>query len=784
MARLRNSVGYLFLFICSVFATEISASSGQVCRKEKNTRGRHFLVTFPPFYSGGSDKECIIYIASEGHGNALITKHVDQTTTQIGNYNLSKGVVHVKIDCASIIQSSVGRKIKVIEVETTTDVAVYAAGYKLHSAATYVVFPSKTLANSYVIPTYKTVSSNWYNYILITSLNNDTTITVTNFNGNHSEKLNKLESYTQRTAQDPNVSSVTSNKAINILYGCMCTTVPSRLGIDCDGLYDSQVPVRYFGTTFIISPVIPKSGYAVRLYANTTSATVSVKYSNTTSQGSVSFTGMHELQFGTDATVITSDKPLNVIQYGYTAKRSDHVDYGDAFMASVPAVTHFSNNYVFPTPFPDKNFTYRIAVTIQNNHFNGLLLDGRNVSSMNNQGTWTPPSPFNNFTIVTLELSPGNHILNHLSQDARFSVLLYGLKQKYGFGLYLGFSFADKDSEYTCENGGYISGEGNCTCLNGFTGHNCEHNIDECSSNPCKNGARCVDGIASYKCVCNSGYTGSNCGTDIDDCYTSPCMNGATCVDGVSRYSCVCKHGYTGHNCQTDIDECSSNPCMNDGTCTDEISSYRCACRPGYTGQNCETSLQTKDLTCFSCDYTSAPSYCDNIEYCSGDKMCFIERLTHSQGYQYYKSGCKDRQICSQESQADAQSGKSCLQCCEGSFCNSQGCGDHGLPPIGTRGPLCLDCSFVSDPKLCHKVAFCSSDEKCHIEEVGWGSNFIYHLGCKSSHECAFEESNRMVSSNTITSRSLPACEMCCDADFCNRNCTKHDTDNQQAIIG
>ena len=33
-----------------------------------------------------------------------------------------------------------------------------------------------------------------------------------------------------------------------------------------------------------------------------------------------------------------------------------------------------------------------------------------------------------------------------------------------------------------------------------------------------------------YNCDCASGYTGGNCQTDIDECRGNPCMNGATCT--------------------------------------------------------------------------------------------------------------------------------------------------------------------------------------------------------------------------------------------------------------
>ena len=35
--------------------------------------------------------------------------------------------------------------------------------------------------------------------------------------------------------------------------------------------------------------------------------------------------------------------------------------------------------------------------------------------------------------------------------------------------------------------------------------------IDDCATNPCRYGARCVDKVNSYQCVCKSGYSGVNC---------------------------------------------------------------------------------------------------------------------------------------------------------------------------------------------------------------------------------------------------------------------------------
>ena len=37
------------------------------------------------------------------------------------------------------------------------------------------------------------------------------------------------------------------------------------------------------------------------------------------------------------------------------------------------------------------------------------------------------------------------------------------------------------------------------------------------------------DNVASYTCVCEAGWTGANCDQNINDCDPNPCQNGATC---------------------------------------------------------------------------------------------------------------------------------------------------------------------------------------------------------------------------------------------------------------
>ena len=70
-------------------------------------------------------------------------------------------------------------------------------------------------------------------------------------------------------------------------------------------------------------------------------------------------------------------------------------------------------------------------------------------------------------------------------------------------------------------------------------GTHCELNVDDCASNPCKNGGQCVDGVAEYECRCLPGFQGLRCEIDTDECQSAPCHNNGTCVEHVNSFTLV-----------------------------------------------------------------------------------------------------------------------------------------------------------------------------------------------------------------------------------------------------
>jgi len=108
----------------------------------------------------------------------------------------------------------------------------------------------------------------------------------------------------------------------------------------------------------------------------------------------------------------------------------------------------------------------------------------------------------------------------------------------------------------------------------------------------CRNGATCKNTIGGYNCICVNGWTGHDCSENIDDCNDAACLNGATCHDRVGSFYCQCPPGKTGLLCHLN-DACTSNPCHEGAICeTSPIDgSYQCSCPAGFKGANCTDDI-------------------------------------------------------------------------------------------------------------------------------------------------------------------------------------------------
>ena len=102
--------------------------------------------------------------------------------------------------------------------------------------------------------------------------------------------------------------------------------------------------------------------------------------------------------------------------------------------------------------------------------------------------------------------------------------------------------------------------------------------------------------IRTYIC---SGWTGVNCESDIDECESTPCQNNATCNNLAGSFNCTCDTGYVGDVCHS-TDPClDSDVCNDRGECSfdvDDVSrnaTASCECDDGWLPPNCLQAVST-----------------------------------------------------------------------------------------------------------------------------------------------------------------------------------------------
>ncbi|XP_017340122.1 protein kinase C-binding protein NELL2 [Ictalurus punctatus] len=277
-----------------------------------------------------------------------------------------------------------------------------------------------------------------------------------------------------------------------------------------------------------------------------------------------------------------------------------------------------------------------------------------------------------------------------------------------------------------CLNGGTCISPNTCVCTQGFTGHKCEKDIDECTEGfvRCDSRATCVNLPGWYHCECRDGYhdngmftaNGGSC-EDIDECKAgrNTCANDTVCFNLDGGYDCRCPHG---HNCTGDCIHDSKVKHNGQIWVLDNDRCSVCSCQMGQ--------VMCRRMVC-DCENPTVDLFC-----CPECDPRLSSQCLHQNGFVTYSSGDTWTENCQQ------------CQCLQGEvdcwplLCPPAHC-DFTMVPEGECCPRC-----VTDPCLAQSVR--NDVTKTCEDEHGImrfsGSSWVKHgtectlCQCKNGHIC------------------------------------------------
>jgi hypothetical protein len=378
-----------------------------------------------------------VTITSAQNENPLYTTHVKAGETV--QYNVPNSL--------RITQRGTGKK--GVEINATNDIAVIVL---LQSDQTgsinsdaFIALPTEVLGRKYVVSTWE--DNYGSQQIVVISCYDETVVHIelrmsqaginydgrSYFHGNTlSVTLDKLgTSYVFRSTADFSGTVITADKPIAVISGQLNAAV--SYSNDYDTLASFLVPVKNWGTEFILSPVgMADVGDIFRVFASHSDTIVKHGNSKTVLQPG---TYVQLDQGSSKASFVNCSKQCQVTQYTKQRSRINVYSYAGPSMINLPSIEQFLPSYYVVLLAKEMYARHSITLVIKQYAKDGLLMNGKPLSGL----SWSTVKN-TKYCWALIDIYDNKYI-THKIPGVTFGLLVFGAHNRISYGYPGGFTF-------------------------------------------------------------------------------------------------------------------------------------------------------------------------------------------------------------------------------------------------------------------------------------------------------------------------------------------------------
>ena len=246
-----------------------------------------------------------------------------------------------------------------------------------------------------------------------------------------------------------------SNQPIGFMTGHECAEI--QLGEHaCDHIVEQIPPSYTWGYNFFVAPFEERKGYVFKVWPRYNSTSFKMYCSNETNFNVSNFqfneTNVDNRQrFELNSQsycCIQSDRPLLVMQYGFSDEHDNNIQFGDPNMVLIAPISQYLNQHIFTTNVSmytseNDDFTsHYISVTVLTRYFvpNAILLDG--IPLEPNVTKWSIINCSQNDPCgygISRRVNIGTHTVQHTNPNASINVVVYGWRIEKGYAYPAGY---------------------------------------------------------------------------------------------------------------------------------------------------------------------------------------------------------------------------------------------------------------------------------------------------------------------------------------------------------